>query len=114
MKNSKFDDEIQKRMTDPNWDNFISEKVKKKYNSNRVGWFSITNLQRAAAIFLFLGIGWAVIFQFPNMFNTSKSEFTTSEVPPLTNTDIRDLDLLLEKDDINSEYLLTGFIEIYE
>jgi hypothetical protein len=39
---------------------------------------------------------------------------TYSKCSPLTNVDIKEMDLLLDDDEFNSEYLLTGFIEIKE
>ncbi len=116
MKNSKFEDEIQKRLHDPNWNVYISEKVKDNYNSDKTYWFSQSNLQKAAMIFLVSSVGLAIYFQFSktrDLFDIEMTQ-TYSKFSPLTNIDIKEMDLLLDDDEFNSEYLLTGFIEIKE
>ncbi|MCG9875926.1 MAG: hypothetical protein MH321_14205 [Leptospiraceae bacterium] len=116
MKNSKFEDEIQKRLDDPNWNVYISEKVKGNYNSDKPYWFSQSNLQKAATILLVSSLGLAIYFQYSKSATLFKIDVTHkySKFSPLTNVDIKEMDLLLDNDEFNSEYLLTGFIEINE
>ena len=117
MKNSKFDEEIQKRMQDPTWDSYIAKRVKHNYQlevkSSNGNFF----LDKAAAILLIIGLGWGILSYYSNnsQFQNSSSELTNnSDNSALTNVDIKDLDLLLEEDEFNSDYLITGMINISE
>lgn len=116
MKNSKFENEIQKRLDDANWNVYISEKVKENYNSDKLYWFSQSNLLKAATILLVSSLGLAIYFKFSKATTLFNIEMTQkySKFSPLTNIDINEMDLLLDDDEFNSEYLLTGFTEINE
>ncbi|WCL49674.1 hypothetical protein [Leptospira sp. GIMC2001] len=103
MKNSTMNDEIQKRMQDPNWAKGIANAVIHKESEESVNSL-FRKIQYAAAILLFTA-GVSMFFQWS--FQSGIDEKNSSLA--LSQYEIEEADLLFEKDEFGADIILLGY-----